>query len=45
MIEEKREGKPQIEISLTAREQFQQLAEKYPLVKELKDRLRLELDY
>ena len=45
VIEEKREGKPQIEISLTAREQFQQMAEKYPLVKELKDRLRLELDY
>jgi DNA polymerase III subunit gamma/tau len=45
VIEEKKEGKPQIEISLTAREQFQQMAEKYPLVKELKDRLRLELDY
>ena len=45
VIEEKKEGKPQIEISLTAKEQFQQMAEKYPLVKELKDRLRLELDY
>jgi DNA polymerase-3 subunit gamma/tau len=45
VIEEKKEGNPQIEISLTAREQFQQMAEKYPLVKELKDRLRLELDY
>jgi DNA polymerase-3 subunit gamma/tau len=45
VIEEKKEGKPQIEISLTAREQFQQMAEKYPLIKELKDRLRLELDY
>jgi DNA polymerase III subunit gamma/tau len=45
VIEEKKEGKPQIEIALTAREQFQQMTEKYPLVKELKDKLRLELDY
>jgi DNA polymerase-3 subunit gamma/tau len=27
------------------REQFRQIVEQYPLVKELKDRLRLELDY
>ena len=27
------------------REQYQLLVESYPLVKELKDRLRLELDY
>lgn len=30
---------------LTSREQFLKMSEKYPLVKELKDRLRLELDY
>jgi DNA polymerase-3 subunit gamma/tau len=30
---------------LTAKEQFQKMAEQYPLVKELKDRLGLELDY
>jgi DNA polymerase-3 subunit gamma/tau len=30
---------------LTSREQFQKMVEQYPLVKELKDRLRLELDY
>jgi DNA polymerase III subunit gamma/tau len=30
---------------LTAREQYQKMVEEYPLVKELKDRLRLELDY
>lgn len=29
---------------LTAKEQYQQLIEQYPLVKELKDRLRLQLD-
>jgi DNA polymerase-3 subunit gamma/tau len=45
VIEEKKEGKPKIEVSLTAREQFQQMTERYPLVKELKERLRLELDY
>jgi DNA polymerase-3 subunit gamma/tau len=33
------------EAPLTSREQFQKMAEQYPLVKELKDRLRLELDY
>jgi DNA polymerase-3 subunit gamma/tau len=30
---------------LNKREQFMQIVEKYPLVKELKDRLKLELDY
>jgi DNA polymerase-3 subunit gamma/tau len=30
---------------LTAKEQFQKMAEQYPLVKELKERLGLELDY
>jgi len=33
------------ERTLNKREQFQIIAEQYPLVKELKDRLRLELDY
>lgn len=37
---------PQVkEISLTSKQQFQLIVEQYPLVKELKDRLRLELDY
>jgi DNA polymerase III subunit gamma/tau len=30
---------------LTKREQYQQIAEQYPFVKELKDKLKLELDY
>ena len=30
---------------LNKREQFMQIADQYPLVRELKDRLRLELDY
>jgi DNA polymerase III subunit gamma/tau len=37
-------GEPE-EKPLNKREQFQQIVEQYPLVKELKDRLRLELDY
>jgi DNA polymerase-3 subunit gamma/tau len=34
-----------LEKTLSKREQFQQISEMYPLVKELKDRLKLELDY
>jgi DNA polymerase-3 subunit gamma/tau len=33
------------DIPLTSKEQYQKMIEQYPLVKELKDRLRLELDY
>ena len=35
----------QREKTLSKRDQFQQIADMYPLVKELKDKLRLELDY
>jgi len=45
LIQENPELKSKIEISLTSREQFQKMAEQYPLVKELKERLGLELDY
>ena len=44
-IEEKATDRPVIEISLNSKEQFQKIVEQYPLVKELKDRLKLELDY
>ena len=44
-VEETRQDKPQIEVPLTSKQQFQKMIEEYPLVKELKDRLRLELDY
>ena len=43
-IEEKTEA-PEEPATLNKREQFRQIVEQYPLVKELKDRLRLELDY
>jgi DNA polymerase III subunit gamma/tau len=45
IVEEKAENRPRIEITLTSKEQFQKMSEQYPLVKELKDRLRLDLDY
>lgn len=34
-----------LDLPLSAKEQYQKIIEQYPLVKELKDRLRLELDY
>ena len=44
VMQENKESK-NTEIPLTVREQYQKMIEQYPLVKELKDRLRLELDY
>ena len=45
IIEENAEGKPQIDLPLSSKEQYQKLVEQYPLVQELRDRLRLDLDY
>ena len=45
VMQENIDASSQTEPPLTAREQFQKMAEQYPLVKDLKDRLRLELDY
>jgi len=45
VLEEKTGERPPQEITLSAKEQFLKMAEEYPMVKELKDRLRLELDY
>lgn len=46
IVEEKQgEVEESTDRPLNKREQFQQIVEQYPLVKELKDRLRLELDY
>jgi DNA polymerase-3 subunit gamma/tau len=44
-IREQIAGQPLPERTWTKREQFHQMAELYPLVKELKDKLKLELDY
>ena len=45
IITEKEDAAQSGERPLNTREQYQKLIEEYPLVKELKDRLRLELDY
>lgn len=45
VLEENKELHPKLDTPLTAREQFQKMTEQYPLIKELKDRLGLELDY
>jgi DNA polymerase III subunit gamma/tau len=45
IIRENTGEQPVIDVPLSSKEQFLKMAEQYPLVKELKDRLRLELDY
>ena len=45
IIEERPQDKPAIQPTYTAKEQYQQMVEQYPLVRELKERLRLDLDY
>ncbi len=44
LIEEPEDENP-VDRPLSTKEQFMRMAEKYPLVKELKDKLGLELDY
>jgi DNA polymerase III subunit gamma/tau len=45
IIEEKIDLSQKVEVPLSTKQQFHKIAEQYPLVKELRDRLRLELDY
>ncbi|HET9826669.1 MAG TPA: DNA polymerase III subunit gamma/tau [Chitinophagaceae bacterium] len=45
VMQENTEANSAVDAPLTVREQFQKIVEEYPLVKDLKDRLRLELDY
>ena len=44
-ISESLQERPEIEAPLSSKEQFLRLSEQYPLVKELKERLKLDLDY
>ena len=44
-ISESLQERPEIEAPLSSKEQFMRLTEQYPLVKELKERLKLDLDY
>lgn len=44
-VEERTEDKVPVEVTLTSKEQFMKMVEQYPVIRELKERLRLELDY
>jgi DNA polymerase-3 subunit gamma/tau len=45
IIEEKAENRTVIEPTLTSKEQYLKMSEEYPLVRELRERLKLDLDY
>jgi len=45
IVEENVENRVQVEIPLNSNEQYQKMIEQYPMVKELRERLRLNLDY
>ncbi|MDP4261122.1 MAG: DNA polymerase III subunit gamma/tau [Bacteroidota bacterium] len=45
IVEERPEHRPKMEAPLSSTAQFQKMMEQYPLVRELKDRLKLDLDY
>jgi DNA polymerase-3 subunit gamma/tau len=45
VVEQREDLMIKVEIPLNSKERFQQMIEQFPLVKELKDRLKLELDY
>jgi DNA polymerase III subunit gamma/tau len=45
VVNESNEERLIVDAPLSSREQFIKMAEQYPLLKELKDRLRLDLDY
>ena len=45
LVEEKIETDEPVERPLNTKEQFLKIAEEYPLVKELRDRLKLDLDF
>lgn len=45
LVEESETEKLPLHLTLNSREKFERIAEQYPLVKELKDKLKLELDY
>jgi len=45
LIEEKPSERPAVELALSSREQYMKIIAQYPLVHELKERLKLDLDY
>jgi DNA polymerase-3 subunit gamma/tau len=45
LVEEQPATMPSAEVMLSVKEQYQELVKRYPIIQELKERLRLELDY
>src|SRR5690606_339252 len=45
IVEERPSDRPVADIPLTSKDQFQKLVEEFPIVKEMKDRLKLDLDW
>jgi DNA polymerase-3 subunit gamma/tau len=45
VMEENKDPLPLADMPLSSRQQFQKMIEEYPLVRELKERLKLDLDY
>ncbi len=45
VVIENENSKTPVEKPLSTKEQYLKMIEEYPLIKELKDRLKLELDY
>jgi DNA polymerase-3 subunit gamma/tau len=45
IVEDKPDSRPKTEAPLSSKDQLQKMIEQYPLVKELKDKLKLDLDY
>ncbi|HOZ69168.1 MAG TPA: DNA polymerase III subunit gamma/tau [Chitinophagaceae bacterium] len=44
-VEDKNDDRAPVEVTLTSKEQFMKMAEQYPVIWDLKERLKLELDY
>jgi DNA polymerase-3 subunit gamma/tau len=45
IIEENTQDRPAADVPLSSKDQFLKMAEEYPMVRELKERLKLDLDY
>jgi len=45
LIEEGEQEKLPAHLTMNSREKFERIAEQYPLIRELKDKLKMELDY
>lgn len=45
IVEDKPGSRPVVDVPLSTKDQFQKMVEQYPMIKELKDRLKLDLDW